>query len=176
MSQHAARRLAAPSELRPGQQAVEVLRVQRLEHGLQVIMATLWAGDKLTAADLPDQVHLAPDVPAVQVKAVTMGVDSGNGAAKELAEQNMSQGLQDRKRSALQQVGDADVDSAGLQTDEAVGVRETAILHGYLRQWSTGFEFPKNAREDFLRTFEGQCALKSGNGQTKAVVLHFLTI
>jgi len=175
MPQHAARRLPTPSQQRPGKQAVEVLRVKRLEHSLQVIMATLWAGYKLTAADLPDQVHLAPDIPPVQIQTVTMGVDPGNGTAKEFAEENMRQGLQDRRRSPLQQVRDADVDSTGLQTDEAVGVREMAKLHGDLWQWSTRFEFPENAREDFFRAFKLQGALKSGNSQTRAVVLHFLT-
>ena len=95
-------------------------------------MTTLWAGDKFAAADLADQMHLAPHVAPVQVKPVAVGVNPRGRAAKQLAQQNIGQGFHDGSRSALQQIGDAHMDGAGFHANETVGVGETAELHGDL--------------------------------------------
>ena len=176
MAEQAARGGPAPSQTGTRQQAAEVFGVQRLEHRVQVIMTTLWAGDELVAANLADQMHLPPDISPVQVEPVAVAIDSGSRAAEEFAQQNLGQGFLDRRRSSLQQIRDSNVDHTGLQADEAVSVGETAEFHVDLWQWGTRFEFPENAGVDFFRAFEKQSALKSGDGQTRAVVLHFSTI
>src|ERR1035441_909538 len=124
MPQHAARRAAAPAELRPAQQTIEIFGIEPLEDLVEIEMLAFGPGDELAAADLLDQVGLPADVAAIEVEAVAVGVDGCCGLTVELTEKDICQGLQDRCRRPGQQVGNADFEAPALQTDKAVGVGE----------------------------------------------------
>jgi len=129
MPQHAARRAPAPSEQRPPHQAVEELPVQAVEYLIEIVCLAAWPGKVLASANLPHQVRLAPHVAPVQVQAVAVRIQAGNGFPVEFAEQDVGQGLQHRGRSSRQQIGNTHAQPSVLQTDEAVGVGEAAKLH-----------------------------------------------
>src|ERR1035438_1632159 len=116
---------------------------------------------------------MAPDSRRMKLSALAKRQNSDR---KQLAQQNIGQRFHDWSWSALQQIRDAHMDGAGFQTDETVGVGETAELHCDSWQWSARFEFPEDAGVDFFRAFEKQGALKSGDGKARAGVLHFSTI
>src|SRR6516162_94463 len=117
MPEHVAREAAAPSQLRPSQQPVEKLPVQAFEQFLEIAVNALGPGEKLAAADLPDQMHLPPDVAAVQIQTVAVSVRPRHFDSIKLAQQNVSQGFGDRRRRALQQVGNSHIEASPLETD-----------------------------------------------------------
>ena len=75
MSQHAARRPAAPAQQRTAQQTMEVAVVQMAEDFVQIVAGAARIGQKFAPADLPHQVHFAAHILAVQVQAVAMRID-----------------------------------------------------------------------------------------------------
>src|ERR1039457_2212808 len=75
MPQHTARRAAAPAELRPAQQTVEICGIEPLEDLVEIEMLAFGPGNEFAAADLFDQVGLPADVAAIEVEAIAAGVD-----------------------------------------------------------------------------------------------------
>src|SRR5579872_1399985 len=138
------------------------------------------AGDEFAAANMPNQLHLPPHVAPVEIKAVAVGVETWNGAAKQLSQQNVSQGFHNGGRSALQQVRDADMKPTGRQSDEAIGVGELAKLHADLGWIGPGLQTVENTNVDFARRLEKQSALQSTDGVIRRKVfparLHFIRI
>ena len=104
VSQHTARRTAAPAQLRAAEHAIEVGGIQTLEDFLQVEMFALGSGDELAAADLLDQVRLPAYIAAIEVKTVAMSVDARDRLAVEFAEEDVGQSFQYRRRRTRQQV------------------------------------------------------------------------
>src|ERR1039458_6663114 len=102
MPQHTARRAAAPAELRPPQQTVEICGIEPLEDLVEIEMLAFGPGNEFAAADLFDQVGLPADVAAIEVKAIAVGVDGRSGPAVELAEKDVRQGRSEEHTSELQ--------------------------------------------------------------------------
>src|ERR1017187_3989315 len=161
MPQHAARRAAAPAELRLAQETIEIFGIEPLEDLVEIEMLAFGPGDELAAADLFDQVGLPADVAAIEVEAIAVGVDGRTGLAVELAEKDMRQGLQHWRRRPGQQVGNADFEAPVLQTDEAVGVGEAAEFDAHLGSGGARFQLAKDALVDCLRRFKKQGTLQA---------------
>src|SRR5690348_16079367 len=122
MSQHAPRFSAAPSQLRTPHESVEILPVEPFENVVQVVILALWTRDELTPADLPHQLRLPADVAPVQVQPIPVAVYARDRLAIELSEENVCQGFGHRRGRSREQVGDADVQPAFFEADEAVGI------------------------------------------------------
>lgn len=124
MPQHGARRPAAPSEQWAAHQPVEKTRVQVFKNLPQIVVPAGRAGDELASANLPDEMHLPADVPPVKIEAIAVRIHPGNRAAKQLTEQDVSQGFGHRGGSTLEQVRHANVNANCSQACEAVRIGE----------------------------------------------------
>jgi len=159
MSEHAARGPAAPTQLRPAHQAIEILRVEALENLFQIVMLSGRPGKELAPADLAHQLRLAPDVAPVQIQPVTVRVHGRHRLSVQLAEQDERQRFGDRRRGAGQQVANPHPEAAVAKRNGAIRVGELAELDAQAGQRRARPERAENAGIDLLRRFEEQ---KSG--------------
>src|ERR1051326_4709269 len=104
MSQPVARTLVAPGHLWPRQQAMEEAGVQVLKNFIEVVGVPAGGCDLLPSAQLPDQISLARHVAAEYVAPVFYHLLSVQRLSVHLGKQNMSDGLQNIIRRALQQI------------------------------------------------------------------------
>src|ERR1039458_2807221 len=119
------------------------------------------SGNELAPANLPHQLRLTPHVAAVQVQPVAVGIHAGNGLPVELAEQNVRQRLQHRRRSARQQIGNAHAQPPVFQTDEAVRVGEAAELYLQFGYWRARLQLAEYTRVSLFRHLEEQGAFEA---------------
>src|SRR5438105_766576 len=119
-------------------------------------------GDEFSAANLPDEVHMAAHVAPVEIQAVAVRIDARNLAAIELSEQNICERLHNRSRSALEHIRNARVEAVFGQADEAIGVGKGAEFNVNCRYFSSRLQFPEDAAINLHRRLEKQGALESG--------------
>jgi hypothetical protein len=107
---------------------------------------------------------LPPDVSAIQIEPVPVGIGPRRRTPKEFTEEDVRQRFENRGGRAFQQIRDPHVDSAVFQPDKAVGVRKPAEIDPDRGKTSAGFQFPENSGVDFLRSLKKERALNSGDG------------
>jgi len=154
MSQHGARRVAAPSEKRLRHQAVEEAFIEILKYFIEIVDLALSASDELPSANLAKQVKLAAHIRAIEPAAVTVRVHGRNGLAVQLADQNVGEGFLDRGRSALEDISNFDFQDPTLQTDRAIRVSVRAEANAHVRQRCAGPEVEMDAPVDFFGGFK----------------------
>ena len=150
MAEHAPRgRRLQPSSGRPSRPS----KYCRFRHSK--ISSRSWCsprgtGNEFAAADLPDQVHLPPHIAAVQVEPVAMRIDARHRLAEQLAEQNIGERLEDRRRRALEQVADADVQRPSSRRMKLSRIGKAAELHAKSRRRRARFQIAENAGIDLF--------------------------
>src|SRR5439155_1553908 len=112
--------IAAPSHVRPGEQAVEVPRVQGFENRLQIVNPAARRFDPLATTHLSYQVRLGSDLTTRYVSSITSSMHALNGLAIHLGQEDVSNGAQHRFRRSFQQVGKTDEKFAVAQANGVV--------------------------------------------------------
>jgi len=156
VAQQAAGEAAAPSEKRPAEEAVEILAIQAFEEILEIMAGAFRAGDELSAADLSQQLELLPDIAPIQIQPVAVGINGGNRTAVQLTEQDIGQCLDDRRRSAFQDIGDPHGQAAVFKAHRAIGIGVAAELDVYAWGLGSRLETFEYTRIDLGRRFEKQ--------------------
>src|SRR4051812_15607052 len=105
VAEEPARLAAASAEQRLPEQAIEEFPIQPVEYFRQIVACALGSGDELAAADLPHQLHLLTDFPAVEIQPVAMIISARYGPAVEFTEQDIGQRLEYRGGRAFEDIG-----------------------------------------------------------------------
>src|SRR6185437_7879566 len=121
-----------PAEVGASHPALEEAQVEVVKEGFEVVVAALGRLELLAAANLADEVGLGGDVLLTDEATVAGIVDLGDGAAVELAQQDVGKGLEHQFGGGLQEIAQADEEAAFAQADGVVEVGEgiEADLHG----------------------------------------------
>src|ERR1022692_2527135 len=104
--------LLAPCELGPAEEPTKETEVKRVEYFFQLVEAAVRTGEALAAAGTTDQLGLAGDGGAGCEPLVAQVLHGVDGFLVELGNQDMSDGADHFVWSALQKIGEADVDVA----------------------------------------------------------------
>jgi len=122
------------------------------------------SGNEFSAASLLNQLQAPAHLLAIEIPAVSLGVNFGYRAAHQFGQQNVRQSFQHHCLGALEDIGDPDVNSRFVPPDEAVRVGELAKLHSNGGNRRPRFQLVEDPRKDLLR----------GLKEDRAVRLHLL--
>lgn len=180
MPQHGARDPAAPPEQGAAHQPVEKARVQFFKNLPQIMVRASWPRDEFAPANLPDEMHLPAHIPPVEIEAIAVRIHPGNRAAKQFAEQDVSQGFGHRGGSALEQVRHTNVNAILGQAHEAIRIgKRTEVDPDHGRRGSR-LQVAEDAGIHFRGRLEKESALQRGNQRvwrkTLPARLHFSRI
>ena len=126
VAEHAAGGVGGPGEGGSTEQAVEKTAVEGLEDFVEVVVVADGGGDALAATSLADLLGLSGDGLGPDVTAVAVGVHCGDGLFVELGEQNVCDSLVDGFGRVLEQVGEADVETAFAEANSGIERGEPA--------------------------------------------------
>jgi hypothetical protein len=120
VTQHTAGMVSRPGESGSAEQTVEEAGVERLKDFVQIVMMAGGSGEALASSSLADVFGLSGDGLGGDVATVAVGVGGGDGLLVELGEEDVRDGVMDGVGRGLEQVGEADVESAFAQADSGV--------------------------------------------------------
>src|SRR6185437_9806777 len=161
-----------PAEVGASHPALEEAQVEVVKEGFEVVVAALGRLELLAAANLADEVGLGGDVLLTDEATVAGIVDLGDGAAVELAQQDVGKGLEHQFGGGLQEIAQADEEAAFAQADGVVEVGEgiEADLHGGEGRAGLelaedgeegGFEIPRHLEHEHKHETQGRRDAKS---------------
>jgi hypothetical protein len=127
---------------------VEETGVQGVEDLVKIVVVAGRGGETLAAASLTDVLGLARDGVGRDVAAVAVSVGRGNGLFVKLGEENVGDGLVNGFRCGLEQVGEADVETALAEADGGVERGEAAEADVEWRDGCAGAEIAVLIFED----------------------------
>ena len=136
VAEHAARGVGGPGEGGTAEESVEEAGVEGLEDFVQIVVVALGGGDAFAAAGLADVLGLPGDGFGADVAAVAVGVDGGDGLLVELGEEDVGDGVVDGLGCVLEEIGEADVETAFAQADGGVEGGEAAETDVELQGWA----------------------------------------
>jgi hypothetical protein len=126
VAEHAAGVVGAPGEGGATEEAMEEAGVERLKDFVEVVVVAGGSGEAFAAAGLADVLGLFGDGFRGDVTAVAVGVSAGDGFLVELGEEDVGDGVVDVLGCGLEEVGEADVETAFAKTDGGVERGEAA--------------------------------------------------
>jgi|SRR6266851_160547 len=140
--------VGAPGECGAAEQAVEETGVEGLEDFVEMIVVAGGGGEAFAAAGLTDVLGLSGDGFGGDVAAVAVGVGAGYGLFVELGEEDVGDGVMDGLGSGLEEVGEADVETAFAKADGGVERGEAAEADVERGDGGSGAEFAVLVFED----------------------------
>ncbi|NYF51988.1 hypothetical protein [Tunturiibacter gelidoferens] len=140
--------MSRPGESGSAEEAVEEAGVEGLEDLVEVVVMAGGGGEALAAASLADVFGLARDGFGGDVATVAVGVGGGDGLLVELGEEDVGDGVVDGVGRGLEDVGEADVETAFAQADGGVEGGEAAEADIERGNGSAGAEFAVLLFED----------------------------
>ena len=126
VAEHATRGVSGPGEGGAAEKSVEETSVERFEDLVEIVVVALGGGDAFAAAGLADVLGLFGDGFGADVAAVAVGVDGGDGLLIELGEEDVGDGVVDGLGRVLEEVGEANVETAFAEADGGVEGGEAA--------------------------------------------------
>ena len=141
--------VAAPGKLRASHESVEEATVEVVEDFFQMVMMAAGGADMLASAHLADEPRFGGNVVACDIAAITGAVIAINRLTIKLGEQDVSDRVQHRFRSAFEEIGKADVELSLAQADGVVDGDESIETHVHGRRGRAGTEFAIGFVEDF---------------------------
>jgi hypothetical protein len=127
---------------------VEEAGIERFEDFVQVVVMAGGCGEAFAAAGLADVLGLAGDGLGGDVAAVAVGMGRGDGLLVELREEDVGDGVVDGVWRGLEQVGEADVQTAFAQADRGVEGGKAAEADVERRDGGAGTQFAVLLLED----------------------------
>jgi hypothetical protein len=126
VAEHAAGGVGGPGEGGAAKESVEEAEVEGFEDLVKVVVVALAGGDALAAAGLADVLGLTCYGFGADVAAVAVGVDGGDGLAVELGEEDVRDSVMDGLGRVLEEIREADVETALAKADGGIEGGETA--------------------------------------------------
>src|ERR1700738_2126344 len=114
----------------------------------------LRSGDEFAATDLAHQLELLADLAPVQIQSIAVLINTRNGTTVQLAQQDISQSLDDGGGSAFQKIGNPYGQAAFFEAYGAVGVGIAAELNLDAGRLGARLQIFKNTRIDLGGRFE----------------------
>ena len=127
---------------------MEETSVEGVEDFVEIVVVAGRGGEAFAAAGLADVFGLLGDSFGGDVAAVAVGVDTRDGLLVKLREEDMGDGVVDGFGCELQEVGEANVETAFAETDGGVERGETAEANIEDRHWGARAEFAVLVLED----------------------------
>ncbi|MBB5315903.1 hypothetical protein [Tunturibacter empetritectus] len=140
--------MGRPGEGGAAEESVEEAGVEGFEDFVEVVVMAGGGGEALAAASLADVLGLAGDGLGGDVAAVAVGVGGGDGLLVELGEEDVGDGVVDGVGCGLEEVGEADVETAFAQADGGVEGGEAAEADVEWRDGGAGAELAVLLLED----------------------------
>jgi hypothetical protein len=141
VAEHAAGVVGGPGEGGTAEESVEEAGVERFEDFVEVVVMAGGGGEAFAAAGLANVFGLAGDGLGGDVAAVAVCVGGGDGLLVKLGQENVGDGVVDGVWRRLEQVGEADVETAFAQADGGIEGGEAAEADVERRDGGAGAEF-----------------------------------
>ena len=127
---------------------MEETGVEGLEDFIEIVVVAGGGGDAFAAAGLTDVFGLFGDGFGGDVAAIAVGVDAGDGLFVKLGEEDVGDGVMDGLGCGLEDVGEADVETAFAQADGGVEGGDAAEADVECGDGGAGAEFAVLVLED----------------------------